>query len=449
MLLIALALAFSRPAAAQTAEHLWSGAAAVFDGSALRPDLPVPTRATDRPAAPNPRLALSQLARELQQDPGAIDDLVNRLAQAAGQLGQSAAAPAVRARLEDALKRADPAFLDRFPVLTAAEAAEGASLYASRQGVLPAPVFPAERTFAPSHAPAVPPQDYDVTPLGHGLLRGDDSLAVPGANWADAKDVSEALDLLAMNDGSSAAHVLVDGGRRYSSVLGWLGALLAEGHAITVRDRRYYANFGHLRYEKDGVRADVTTPTRIDTGVTLKNGAPLIVPVAHSELDVSIRGPRVNAEISFYFGVDGGVGFRPFDTRDMDWVGGRAARAWTGADAAQLLDRAGWVRRELMAKAAQFNLPMGGYGPLGDCNDADAMVTGDAPYGMLRDPKYYQGSSDFDALSRSLPFDLLAKPTAARVFNSRPFEDLSDIQMPDVRATMQELARELPSDGAF
>ena len=36
-----------------------------------------------------------------------------------------------------------------------------------------------------------------------------------------------------------------------------------------------------------------------------------------------IHNPRVNAELSFYFGVSGAIGFRPFDTRDMDWVGGR------------------------------------------------------------------------------------------------------------------------------
>jgi len=250
-------------------------------------------------------------------------------------------------------------------------------------------------------------------------------------------------------NGDFATRALVDGGRRYSSIAGWLGALLAEGHAIVVRDRRYYANFGHLRYEKDGVRYDVTTPTRVDTGDVLPGGRPLVVPIPHSEIDVSIHGPRVNAELSFYFGVDGGVGFRPFDTRDMDWVGGRVARTWSGADAARLLDRAGWVRRELMAKAKQYGLPMGGYGPLGDCNDADAFVTGNAPYGMLREPKYYSGSSALDALSRSMPYDSVSPPTLRRVWDSRPFDDLSLIQMPDVRATMQQLGGALAKDGTL
>jgi hypothetical protein len=449
MLLIALLLALPRPVSAQTAEQAWSAGVVAFDGAKFQFTAPRPAPVPTGAVAAAPRLTLSQLARELQNEPGAIEDLVDRLAQAAGQLGRAADTPAARAKLADALRRADPAVLDRFPVLTASQAAEGAALYASRQGVLPEPVYPAETVFAPTHAPALPPKDNDVTPLGHGLLRGDDSLAVPGANWADARSVSDALNLLAMNDGASAARSLVDGGTRYADVGGWLGALLAQGHSIAVRDRRYYANFGHLRFEKDGVRSDVTTPTRLDTGLTLKTGRRVIVPVAHSEIDVAIRGPRVNAEISFYFGVDGGVGFRPFDTRDMDWVGGRVVRAWSGADAAKLLDRAGWIRRELMAKAKQFGLPMGGYGPLGDCNDADAMLTGDAPYGMLRDPKYYSGSSDIDALSRALPYDLTAPPTLRRVFNSRPFSDLDRIQMPDVRATMKELARELPSDGVL
>jgi hypothetical protein len=391
---------------------------------------------------------LSQLARELQNDPGAIDDLVGRLVAASGQLGQAYGTPENRAKLEAAIRAADPAVLDGFPVLTAAQALAGAELYASRQGVLPAPAYPEETDFSLTHDPQDPPKDNGIVPLGHGLLRGDDALSVPGGNWADAKAVSAALDMLAMNREFST-RALVDGGRRYSSIAGWLGALLAEGHSIVVRDRRYYANFGHLRYEKDGARYDVTTPTRVDTGAKLPGGAALIVPIPHSEIDVSIRGPRVNAELSFYFGVDGGVGFRPFDTRDMDWVGGRVVRTWSGADAARLLDRAGWVRRELVAKAAQFGLPMGGYGPLGDCNDADAFVTGSVPYGMLREPKYYQGSSELDALSRSLPYDSVAPPALRRVWDSRPFDSLGDIQMPDVRATMQKLGGALATDGTL
>ena len=222
-------------------------------------------------------------------------------------------------------------------------------------------------------------------------------------------------------------------------MLDWLGALLAEGHAIEVRDRRYYANFGHLRYEKAGTRYDVTTPTRVNTGITLPDGRPLIVPASHSELDFSIRGPRVNTELSFYFGVSGAIGFRPFDTRDMDWVGGRTVGTWTGLDAAKLLDRAGWVRRELMAKAKAAGLPMGGYGPLGDCNDADALVTGSAPYPMLRDPKYDQGGTEIDRSSARLPYDLEGRPDPQRIWDSRPFENPDDIPIPDVRDAMKGL----------
>ncbi|NNN07093.1 MAG: hypothetical protein HKL90_14455 [Elusimicrobia bacterium] len=443
MIVLGLMLALSRLASAQTAEQVWSGGTAAFDGAALRPAAPIPTARPDRAAAPAPQLTLSQLARDLQQDPGAVDDLMNGLAQAEGQLGQTAAASAQRAKLENALRRADPAVLDRFPILTIAETSAAVALYAGRQGVLPDPVLATQIVFSPAHAPEAPPKDADVTALGHGLLHGDDSLAVAGANWSDAKDVCAALDMLSMNDGTAPARVLIDGGRRYTDVRGWLGELTAEGHSIQISDRRFYANFGHLRYEKDGVRYDVTTPTRIDTGITLRDGRRVIVPVTHSEIDVAIRGPRVNAELSFYFGVDGGVGFRPFDTRDMDWVGGRTTRTWTGTDAARLLDRAGWIRRELMAKAKRFDLPMGGYGPLGDCNDADAILTGAAPFGMLREAKYFAGDSPIDAVSNSLPYDLTQKVALTRIWDSRPFENVADIPMPDVRATMDDVAAAL------
>lgn len=386
-----------------------------------------------------PRMELSQLARELGGNPAAVDDLLDSLASRTGPLGAALKEPARREQVKEALQRSDPADLDRSPVLTAAQAAAGAALYAGRQGLLDEPNFPAELALILTHEPAEAPKDAYLTPLGHGLFRGDDSLSVPGSNWADAKAAAGALDMLSSNDPASPAHVLIDGGRRYDGVFAWLSALLAEGHALEARDRRYYANFGHLRYEKSGVRHDVTTPTRLDTGIVLPSGRALIVPVSHSEVDISIRGPRLNAELSFYFGLGGVVGFRPFDTLDMDWVGGRSVRTWTGLEAAKLLDRAGWVRRELMAKAKANALPMGGYGPLGDCNDADALVTGLAPYPMLRDPKYDQGNTAIDSLSAGLPYDLRDRPDPRRIWDSRPFEDPSDIPMPDVRDVMLEL----------
>jgi hypothetical protein len=425
-------------ASAQSAEALRAASAALFDGMRTGAVLEAPAPAS---AATGP-LSLSDLARLLSQDPTAADELLDLLVAKAGALGAVLDTPQRRAELKEALRRADPAVLDRFPTMTAAQAGAAASLYASRQGVTPDPKRPAELALALPGAPADPPKDAFLKPLGHGLLYGDETLTGAPAAWADSKSVADALNFLAANDPAAPAGFLADG-RRFATVEGWLGSLLASGHAVSVGDVRLYANFGDLRLETPAGRREVATPTLLDTGVDLPSGRRLVVPVTHSELDVRISGPRVNASLAFYFGIDGRAAFRAQDTTNQSWVGGRVVRTWGGADAAKLLERAGWVSRELAAKAKAFGLAMGGYGPLGDCNDANAFVTGDAAYGMLREARYYSGSSALDRLSASLPYDLAGPPSARRVWDSRPFERAEDVPLPAARAALVELGSTL------
>jgi hypothetical protein len=210
-----------------------------------------------------------------------------------------------------------------------------------------------------------------------------------------------------------------------------------------VRDRRLYANFGDLRFEAGGVRRDVATPTLSDTGLVLPSGRRLAVPMTHSELDISVRGPRVNAELSWFFGVDGRAAFRAYDTADQAWVGGRTVRTWTGLSAARILDKAALVARQLEAMALAARLPMGGYGPLGSCNDAHAFVTGVAPYGMIRDPRRYRSGGPLDSLSSGLPYDIAQPADPRRIWESRAFDDVRDIPLPELRAAMLELKSSL------
>ena len=44
------------------------------------------------------------------------------------------------------------------------------------------------------------------------------------------------------------------------------------------------------------------------------------MPVSHAEYEWKIRGPKVNADVSWYFGIDGKSEFRTMDTLDQAWV---------------------------------------------------------------------------------------------------------------------------------
>ncbi|MBI4062032.1 MAG: hypothetical protein HY403_11465 [Elusimicrobia bacterium] len=427
-------------AAAQRLEDLPAAAGALFDGSrrqAAPPAVSPAARAADAP------LSLSDLARALGRDPAAVDELLDLLVAKTGSLGSALDTPALRARIKEALSRADPSVLDRFPTLTPAQAGAAASLYASRQGMTPEPARPEELALTLPGAPLDPPKDLYLKPIGRGLLYGDETLFGAGAPWGDSRAVAEALNHLSANDPSAPAGFILDAGARRAGVGAWLDSLLSAGHVIEIDDVRLYANFGDLRLEAGGARRDVATPTLIDTGIVLPSGRRLVSPVAHSELDIRVRGPRVNASLAFYYGIDGRAAFRAKDTTNQGWVGGRVARSWSGKDAAALLERAAWVSRELAAKAKAFGLAMGGYGPLGDCNDAHAFITGSVPFGMLREPRYYAGDSELDRLSRSLPHDLIDAPDPRRVWDSRPFERAEDVPMAAAREALLELGTTL------
>ena len=61
---------------------------------------------------------------------------------------------------------------------------------------------------------------------------------------------------------------------------------------------------------------------------------PLLVPVAHAEYEWIVTGPKINADVTFYFGIDGRAEFRTNDQLNQPWVMGRHAHEYRGADAA-------------------------------------------------------------------------------------------------------------------
>ena len=61
----------------------------------------------------------------------------------------------------------------------------------------------------------------------------------------------------------------------------------------------------------------------------------------HAEDEWHIRsanssGPHINADISYYFGIDGKAEWRTMDTLDQSWVLKRIAHTYTGAQALDL-----------------------------------------------------------------------------------------------------------------
>jgi hypothetical protein len=165
----------------------------------------------------------------------------------------------------------------------------------------------------------------------------------------------------------------------------------------------------------------------------------LLVPVSHAEYEWEIRGPKINANVSWYFGIDGKSEFRTMDTLDQAWVLGRHAHTYREKDAIEVTRLVG---RMVIAFAHQHlrrpDLPFGGYYPLGVCQDGVAAIekkmtgtdtlfpnTADVP--LFDDPR----DAEVNAMIAAIPKDVDGGlPTPERIFGSLPTDDLNAITIP-------------------
>jgi hypothetical protein len=272
-----------------------------------------------------------------------------------------------------------------------------------------------------------------VTQLGPNLQHGDgpNDLA---PEHAESQRLADALNRLAANslDGAKPFTATLNG-TSASTPQDLIAVLAATGHQVTVIDARYFANFGHLHYKG----ADVMMPFWIDTsfavpgtGGLLGWGArPLLVPVSHAEYEWRVRGPRINADVSYYFGIDGKSEWRTMDTLDQSWVLKRAAHTYTGAQALEVTRLANLLTIAYMHQHQRRpDLPFGGYYTLGVCQDGVAAIelrmTGEATlFPNTADATLFDDPRDAEVnkLIAAIPKDRGGDPPGPeRVFGSLP-----------------------------
>ncbi|MGD0647806.1 MAG: hypothetical protein ABR971_07435 [Acidobacteriaceae bacterium] len=313
-----------------------------------------------------------------------------------------------------------------------------------------------------------------VTSLGAGVTRGDgpNSLA---SEHAESQRLADILNRLAANklDGAQPFTVgfnlttnptspprdaLYDptmGGSvralvHVTSPESLIQTLENTGHTVTVDDARYFANFAHLHYNGQ----DVMAPFYIDSGIIVPNsgGRHLLVPASHAEYEWHIHGPLINAEISYYFGIDGKAEWRTMDTLDQPWVLERNAHEYTGEQAIEVTRLAGLMTvAYLHLHAAHPTLPFSGYYALGVCQDGvsaiERKLTGNvtlfpntADAALFSDPR----DAEINALIATIPKDRDgAAPGPARIFGSLPVAPGADPATAFNAVTIPGLAADL------
>jgi len=413
----------------------------------------------ETPMPPN-TILLSQMMRQLSAQPGFTNALIDQLDKG-GKKGPALLTPKLIDELRKRILGADWQGLDRFPGWTMREinptvrvvghiAGKDQKLEAASSVHPGAPLSEAQTnqyldlgpyslnqsaTVSLDQPSTLPPFTTDgiVTALGDGVTRGDgpNNLA---PEHAESQRLADILNRLAANklDGAQTFTVTTQG---HSSTTPeqLLTALAATGHTVTVDDARYFANFAHLHYNGE----DVMAPFWIDSQIIVphSSGRHLLVPASHAEYEWHIhpaagaQGPRINADISYYFGIDGKSEWRTMDTLDQPWVLKRNAHEYTGQQAIEVARLAGLLTvAYLHLHAAHPTLPFGGYYALGVCQDGVSAIehalTGNvtlfpntADTALFNDPR----DAEINALIAAIPKDRDgASPSPARIFGSLP-----------------------------
>ena len=407
----------------------------------------------ETPMPPNTVL-LSQMMRELSATPGFTEAMLKQF-DSGEKKGPALMTPKLIKNLRERILGSDWQGLDRFPGWTMRAinpAVRGVSHFAGKNEKLEeaSAVHPGASPSSaqvgqfldlgpyaldkgetvsldePSKLPGFT-TDGIVTTLGDGVVRGDGPNEF-AAEHAESQRLADVLNRLAANK--------LNGAQKFEAVIGTNGAASPEeliaslqqaGHTIVVNDARYFANFGHFHYKGQ----DVMVPFFVDSEIAVPHTSnrPLLVPVSHAEYEWHIRGPKINADVSYYFGIDGKAEWRTMDTLDQGWVMKRNAHEYTNSDAVEVTRLTGLLVMAYMhLHAAHPTLPFGGYYALGVCQDGVSAIehkmTGHVTlFPNTADGSYFNDPRDAEAnaLILAIPKDRAGKkPEPERIFGSLP-----------------------------
>jgi hypothetical protein len=416
----------------------------------------------ETPMPPN-TILLSQMMRELSAQPGFTAALLDQIDKGSKK-GPALLTPRLLNELRKRILGSDWQGLDRFPgwsmreinptvrsighfagkdqQLEAASAVHpGTSLAAAQaREFLDLGPYSLDRAeeISLDKPSTLPPFTTDgiVSALGAGVTRGDgpNDLA---PEHADSQRLADVLNRLAANKLVDASHTASatfssDGSQTsVASPQDLMTLLQVMGHTVTVNDARYFANFGHLHFRGQ----DVMMPFWLDSKLILPNsgGRHLLVPASHAEYEWHIRAPHgkpgINADVAYYFGVDGKSEWRTMDTLDQPWVLKRNAHTYTGEQAVEVTRLTGLLTVAYMhLHAAHPKLPFGGYYALGVCQDGVSAIeqkmtgsvtlfpnTADATF--FTDPR----DAEVNAMIELIPKDRDGQaPGPERIFGSLP-----------------------------
>ena len=279
------------------------------------------------------------------------------------------------------------------------------------------------------------PQMKELAP---GLFSGDLPSATSDADLKRNTVMAEVFQRLSSNPAATEKFEVAYGGKSFTKLDDFLGALKDDGYEVNVSFQQRIANFANLKTVVPGSNPpqflDVPTPLMIKTGMVDSTGKEAVLPSAHSEMIISLKagpnshGPKLDSNQKFYQGVSG-TGFFPVGSfADPRWCGKSTQAELKGDKALEAVKLAGVFTDVVQQSARKLDLYADGYGITGVCNDSVAVIeqatTGKADqYPLLMkdsvltgelERRLSDGDTSDDALCKSLKRAIRDLPSDVR-----------------------------------
>jgi hypothetical protein len=166
-------------------------------------------------------------------------------------------------------------------------------------------------------------------------------------------------------------------------------ALVDSNHTIEICPRSSVTTFGLAVCvkEEDGGFTNIPLGLFLRAGLEGQNGDPLMFIANHGGMDLSIRGPLIDTiiqnnpqstakcDVQFYVSIDGMCGWNSNHNPQVPWKQQvSTAPIYTRTQTLAAVRTTGLVAVTFNSIATEMNLPFGGYGVLGVCNDSAGLV---------------------------------------------------------------------------
>jgi len=167
----------------------------------------------------------------------------------------------------------------------------------------------------------------------------------------------------------------------------FIQGLCNSGHSIEVCPRSTITSFGMAVCVKEADRSWTNIPMAFffRTGYESRCQRPAYYPALHGGIDLNIKGPLVGVDentglsrkcdIQFYMSLEGMCGWHSNHNIDVPWLEAvSTTTVYNQEEALTAVRMGGILACALNQIGAEMDLPFGGYGVLGVCNDSAAFI---------------------------------------------------------------------------